>query len=242
MKFILMDIEGTTTSLSFVKDILFPYSENKMPDFIKNIDLLDNSEDSNISKEQISSIKNILNNLKKEFSEKNNILLENVLIDDISNMLVNFIKKDVKNPFLKELQGYLWEYGYKNNDFKGHIYSDVFLAFEKWKKLGITLGIYSSGSIFAQKLLFKYSDYGDLTPYLTYHFDLSTGGKKEKLSYEKISKEIGLNPNEILFLSDVFEELDSAHQAGFKVCQILRPDVITQDKYKTSKDFMELVF
>lgn len=231
VKFILMDIEGTTTSLSFVKEILFPYSEKKMPDFIHKI------ETDNLKNE---TLKNIVQELKKEFGFKNNIEVEKVTTENIIKYLLSFIKDDIKHPLLKELQGHLWEYGYKNHDFKGHIYEDVPVSFEKWKNNNISLGIYSSGSVFAQKLLFGYSDYGDLTTYLSAYFDLAVGGKRENTSYEKISKLLKVSPNEILFLSDVLEELEAANKADFQVCQILRPEVIPQNKYQNKNTFLEL--
>lgn len=234
IKFILMDVEGTTTSLSFVKDILFPYAEKNIIAFVKKI------FDKEFESEELTKLEAILDKIKKDIALEKNITNEKVNIEDISNLLLDCIKKDLKYPPLKELQGYLWEYGYKNKDFTGHVYQDIPTSFENWINNGIKLGIYSSGSVLAQKLLFSYSDYGNLDKYISNNFDLAIGGKKEKTSYFKISESLKLPPNEILFLSDVLEELEAAFEAGFQVCQILRPEVKKQTKYTTSNNFLEL--
>lgn len=266
IKFILIDVEGTTTSLSFVKDVLFPYSEIKIIDFVKKIaenespkinfkssfgnikDVLTPQQakrysDTNkdfFEKEDFDNLTVILNNIKEDISNQSFINIADVKLNNIFELLLNCIQNDIKYPPLKELQGYLWKYGYINGDFKGHVYEDVPLAFKNWTNKGIKLGIYSSGSVLAQKLLFSYSEYGDLTTYIKAYFDLNTGSKKEKTSYEKIANYLNIEPNEILFLSDCSEELKSASEASFQVCQILRPDVKEQHKYPTEKDFLDL--
>lgn len=266
IKFILMDVEGTTTSLSFVKNVLFTYSEIKIIDFVKKIaenelpkinfkakfgnikDVLTPQQakrysDTNkgfFKKEDFDNLTMILNNIKEDISNQSFINIAGVNLNNVYELLLNCIQNDIKYAPLKELQGYLWKYGYIKGDFKGHVYEDVPLAFKNWTDKGIKLGIYSSGSVLAQKLLFSYSEYGNLTTYIKEYFDLTTGVKKEKTSYEKIANYLNIEPNEILFLSDCSEELKSAREASFQVCQILRHNVKEQHKYPTEKDFLEL--
>lgn len=199
MKFILMDVEGTTTSIRFVHDTLFPYSYEKMDSYIA----------------------------------------EHPEVGVSSDQLKAWIKADKKEPILKSVQGKIWEEGYKNGELKGHIYSDVPKAFERWLDSGLKLGIYSSGSVLAQKLLFKHSDFGDLDQYISANFDTSVGHKREKASYENIAQKLKFAPNEILFLSDIEEELDAAAAAGFQVARLLRDEALPS-KYKTYTSF-ELV-
>src|SRR5690606_47121 len=122
-----------------------------------------------------------------------------------SATLKEWITNDKKDPLLKKIQGEIWQTGYENGELKGHIYPDVPEAFKRWLAKGLKLGIYSSGSILAQKLLFKYSVFGDLDQYISANFDTSVGPKREVQSYHNIAKELGLAAKEILFLSDIEE-------------------------------------
>lgn len=196
MKFILMDVEGTTTSIRFVHDTLFPYSFEKMDSYIAK------HPEVGVSSDQLKA----------------------------------WIKADKKEPALKSVQGKIWEEGYKNGELKGHIYPDVPKAFKRWLESGLKLGIYSSGSVLAQKLLFKHSDFGDLDQFISANFDTSVGHKREKASYDNIAKELNLAPSDILFLSDIEEELDAAHAAGFEVARLLRDEELPS-KYKAYTDF-----
>ncbi|MES2588658.1 MAG: acireductone synthase [Bacteroidota bacterium] len=206
IKFILTDIEGTTTSISFVTDILFPY-------FRKNIaklkDMTENPEVFQAFEETID--------LAKEIEGK-----ELKQTDEIIETLLKWSLKDKKITPLKTLQGILWEDAYKSGEVKGHIYEDVPQAFKTWKENGIDLGIFSSGSVPAQKLLFTYSDFGDLSPNFTAYFDTKTGGKRETETYTKISQNLNISPENILFLSDIVEELEAAKSAGFQTIQLVR--------------------
>lgn len=197
IKFILMDVEGTTTDIKFVKDKLFPYAYEKMNDFVtKNYAQLSESQ------------------------EGSDPLSPNELTD----IFRNWIKEDKKEPQLKSVQGQIWQEGYESGELKGHIYPDVPKALKEWKQKGIDLGIYSSGSVKAQKLLYKNSEAGDLTPLLSAHFDLKCGKKFEASSYRNIVKELGLEPSEILFLSDVEAELDAAKEVGLATTRVFRDD------------------
>ena len=136
--------------------------------------------------------------------------------------MLHWIETDQKVTPLKALQGMVWADGYQRGDFKGHLYSDVAPALRQWKDLGKALYVYSSGSVQAQKLLFGYSDAGDLTPLFSGYFDTHIGHKREAAAYHRIVTELDLPPAAVLFLSDVVEELDAAKQAGMQTLQLVR--------------------
>lgn len=212
IKFILMDVEGTTTDIRFVKEQLFPYAYKKMSDFVhKNF-------------AQMS-----------EAQENLGVSTPN----ELAKILKNWIDEDRKEPQLKSAQGEIWKEGYASGELQGHVYEDVPNALENWKKQGVELGIYSSGSVAAQKLLYAYSTAGDLTPLLSAHFDLRVGKKFEKESYEKIVDELGLEAGDILFLSDVEAELDAAREAGLKTTRVFR-DECEDSSHPSIKEFSEI--
>jgi enolase-phosphatase E1 len=205
--FILTDIEGTTTSVSFVYDVLFPYFREKIE---KVRTLVDAPEIQAIFKETIR--------LAQE--TENRSIASN---DEVIDTLMRWSKEDKKITPLKDLQGILWKEAYESGLIQGHVYDDVAPVLKAWKEAGIQLGVFSSGSIPAQKLIFGYSVSGDLTPYFSAYFDTTTGGKRDVETYIKISQEIKINPSDILFLSDIVEELEAAHQAGLQTIQLVRP-------------------
>lgn len=212
IKAILTDIEGTTSSISFVHDILFPYAYEKMPDFLAS-----NWE------------KNAIKNAVLEVAKLENLVDYNC--EQIVDILRTWIKLDRKIKPLKDLQGMIWEEGYKNGDYTSHIYPDAFEKLSYWHSQNIPIYIYSSGSIHAQKLFFSYSEYGNLLSLFSGFFDTTIGNKKEAKSYQNIVDKIQLKPEEIIFLSDVEEELNSALFTGLKTIWVIRDQTIfTQQK------------
>jgi enolase-phosphatase E1 len=131
--------------------------------------------------------------------------------------------QDSKDAALKDLQGRIWEEGYRSGELLGEIFDDVTRALKRWQDLRIGIGVFSSGSVLAQKLLFQYSTAGDLTPFLRWHFDTGTGSKTDAASYAKIAASIGTPPSRITFVSDVVRELDAARVAGLRTALSLRP-------------------
>jgi enolase-phosphatase E1 len=224
IKYILTDIEGTTTSISFVVDTLFPY-------FLEHINEVATALDNPLVQSQISLVKETV------------LQEENKNIDDREslNYLLKWCKEDRKHPALKALQGMVWEAGYKNGQLKGHIYPEVAPKLSQWKNSGLTLGIYSSGSVPAQKLLFGFSEAGDLTPLFSHYFDTAVGHKREQISYQNIQKAIGLPSDEVLFLSDIEQELDAARQAGFNTCKLTRPGTDPLSSHKTANNFDDII-
>lgn len=196
IKAVVTDIEGTTTDLSFVKDVLFPYAVENLPDYVQ-----ENEDD----------ISALLDAVKKE--ERN----PELTLEEVIEVLLRYIEEDQKVTPLKELQGLIWEEGYKAGELKGHVYDDALECLKDWHKSGIKLYVYSSGSIHAQKLLFGNTEKGDLNGLFDGNFDTATGPKKEAESYTKIIAEIGFSAENILFLSDCVEEIDAAAKAGMNV-------------------------
>lgn len=205
--FILTDIEGTTTSISFVTDELFPYF-----------------------RQHISELVNLKNNpvVKEAFAETIRLAKEEDHLtistdEEILETLNRWSIEDRKITPLKTLQGVLWDFGYKNGSLKGHVYADVAPALARWQANGIEMGVFSSGSVAAQKLIFGYSIAGDLTPFFKAYFDTNTGGKRETETYSIIAKELKIAASDILFLSDIREELEAAKEAGLQTVQLVRP-------------------
>lgn len=221
IRFILMDIEGTTTSISFVHEVLFPYAGAHLPTFVR---------------EQAASeaVQAELKAVKQTVMEEAGKALSD---EEAVGQLLQWIKEDRKHTALKNLQGYLWRQGYEKGEYTGHVYPDVQPVLEKWYAAGLGLGIYSSGSVEAQQLLFRYSDVGDLTPLLSAYFDTKIGHKREVTSYQNIQQALGLPATTILFLSDVEAELDAAQEAGFKTMQLVRPGTIPSQGHVTVADF-----
>ncbi len=210
IKAIVTDIEGTTSSLSFVKDVLFPYAHKYMPVFVK---------------EHEDDIEDLLNDVRKE---ENN---SNLTTEEVIEVLQRYIDEDQKITALKAIQGMIWQAGYEAGELHGHIYEDALDGLKRWDKGGIDLYIYSSGSIAAQKLLFGNTEAGDLNPLFKGYFDTTTGPKLEKDSYEKIVREIGLPADQILFLSDNTQEIEAAAAAGMCVI-VLDRDGVLKDQGK----------
>ncbi len=193
---ILTDIEGTTSSISFVKDVLFPYARRALPEFVAQ-----RGDD--------PEVRQWLDAVSADAPEAQ---------DDAARVAVlqGWIDSDRKHTALKALQGMVWDAGFREADFTAHMYPDAAEALQRWYADGLVLYVYSSGSVPAQKLFFGHSDAGDLTPLISGWFDTETGGKREAQSYTTISQKIGLAPHEILFLSDVVAELDAARSAGLQ--------------------------
>ena len=202
IKAIVTDIEGTTSSLSFVKDVLFPYSRARMAEFVRA-----HANDAAV---------------RKLLDEVRQMVGGNADDEKIIAQLTQWIDEDKKITPLKALQGMIWEAGFKQGDFKGHVYEDAMRKLKEWHAQGIKLYVFSSGAVQAQKLLFAYSEYGDFTPLFSGYFDTTVGAKRESGSYHKIAQGIGLAPRDILFLSDIKEELDAARAVGMQTVWVLR--------------------
>ncbi len=213
---ILTDIEGTTSSLSFVHDVLFPYSRSRLADFVRA------HRDDAAVQAQLEVVR-AMSDARTE--------------QEIVATLQKWIDEDRKVTPLKALQGMIWEHGFKNGDFKGHVYDDAARWLRAWHARSLKLYVFSSGSMHAQKLLFCYSDQGDLASLFAGFFDTTIGAKREPSAYAAIARKTGLPAGEILFLSDIVQELDAAHDAGMQTVQVLRDGVTPQDAHPIARDF-----
>lgn len=137
--------------------------------------------------------------------------------------LAGLMAQDSKSTALKEVQGHIWEHGYLSGELVGEVFDDVLPALRRWRQQGIEVGIFSSGSVLAQKLLFRHSSSGDLTAFIRWHFDTTTGPKTESESYSRIASSMGSPASAVLFVSDVVGELDAARAAGMQTALCLRP-------------------
>lgn len=219
-KSIICDIEGTTSSISFVKDTLFPYALKNVEEYLK----ANWNED---------ATKTVVAALREQADEDKKAEVEGALTipagdsEDIIPDIVKYVEwqtsRDAKTGSLKTLQGLVWAKGYKDGSIKGHVYDDVSKALEQWTEGGRKIYVYSSGSVDAQKMLFEHSEQGDLVKYLAGHYDTKIGAKTEKDSYEAILKNIEVTAEEALFLTDVVAEAKAAKEAGLNVVVLERP-------------------
>ena len=200
----LTDIEGTTSSISFVKDVLFPYARRALPGFVR-----EHGHEPEVRRW-----------LDQVAVENGGMCQDEMIVETLQG----WIDEDRKHTALKALQGGIWEAGYRDADFTAHIYPDAAPALRGWYESGLPLYVYSSGSVPAQKLFFGFSDAGDLSPLVSGWFDTEVGGKREADSYRRIVQAIGVPAGEIRFLSDVVEELDAAREAGLQTRLIDRLD------------------
>ncbi len=218
IKAIVTDVEGTTTSLAFVKDVLFPYARARMADFVRS-----QARDPRV---------------RQCLDEARRIAGRELDEDGVIAQLIEWIDRDKKITPLKALQGMIWEQGYRNGDFTGHVYEDAARNLEHWHAQGLKLYVFSSGSVQAQQLIYGHSDFGDLTPLFSGYFDTTIGAKRAASSYQAISAAIELAPEDILFLSDSKEELDAARAAGMRTAWVVRDEAATQDStHPQVKDF-----
>ncbi|MFV0887734.1 acireductone synthase [Metapseudomonas otitidis] len=203
IKAILTDIEGTTSAVSFVFDVLFPYAARHLPGFVS-----EHATEPAVA-EQVEAV-------RRESGEPE------ASVERVVAILLEWIAEDRKATPLKALQGMVWEQGYRAGQLKGHVYPDAVEALRRWHAEGYRLYVYSSGSIQAQKLIFGCSEAGDLSPLFSGYFDTTSGPKREAGSYRRIVEAIGLPAEEVLFLSDVVQELDAAREAGLPTIGLAR--------------------
>lgn len=204
LKAIVTDIEGTTSSIDFVHQTLFPYAKAHLRSFLR----------AHAHRPEVAVHLHAVAE-----AEGRQLTLE-----DAADVLERWIAEDRKATPLKALQGMVWAQGYASGELKGHVYPDTPQALRRWHAQGLRLYVYSSGSVEAQKLIFGHTDYGDLTSLFSGYFDTLVGGKREVASYRAILAAIGLPGDEVLFLSDIGEELDAARAAGLQTLQLLRDD------------------
>jgi enolase-phosphatase E1 len=227
---ILTDIEGTTSSIAFVKEVLFPYAASHLAGYVRA-----NRHDP-LVQQQLHATAQLL----EEEAPGSGIISADT--DALINTLLEWIATDRKATPLKVLQGLIWEAGYKNGDYVAHMYPDATANLKQWHQAGIPLYVYSSGSVKAQQLFFGYSQDGDLLPLFCGHFDTTVGGKQQVASYRAIAQQLQRDSREVLFLSDIKAELDAAAAAGMQTCWLVRDgELPTQSPHPVVSSFDDIV-
>ena len=193
---VLTDIEGTTSAISFVKDVLFPFARAALPAFVR----------------EPGQEPDVRQWLDRVAAESGGVCQDEMIVE----VLQGWIDEDRKHPALKALQGMIWLEGYREGEFQAHVYPDAAQALRQWHANGHRLAVYSSGSVPAQKLLFGHSTEGDLSALFSGWFDTAVGGKREVQSYRNIVGQLDLAAHDVVFLSDIVEELDAAREAGLR--------------------------
>jgi 2,3-diketo-5-methylthio-1-phosphopentane phosphatase len=200
---VVLDIEGTTTPIAFVHDVLFPYARAQLREFLS----------ANIATGELDEAVQLLE------SERTSDHVDG----DLATYVEWLMDRDRKSPGLKMLQGKTWERGYGDGTLRGDVFSDVPVALERWRAAEIELAIYSSGSALAQRLLFGSTTSGDLTRHFVHFFDTAIGPKRSRESYQHIARAMKHAPDKLLFVSDVPEELGAARAAGLQTLLCIRP-------------------
>jgi enolase-phosphatase E1 len=210
---LLLDIEGTTTSIAFVYDTLFPYVRRKLPAFLS-----EHAADPEVAAAceviaRESGAGSLAEFLRQGAADGPDALEREVL---------RRMDADDKSTGLKQLQGLIWRTGYERGELRGHVYPDVPVAFAAWTAQGADIRIYSSGSVEAQRLLFAHSVAGPLDRYLRGHYDTRVGPKRSAESYRRIANDMQREPADVLFFSDIVEELAAAREAGLATVLVQR--------------------
>ncbi|MGH9805087.1 MAG: acireductone synthase [Candidatus Acidiferrales bacterium] len=221
---LLLDVEGATTPISFVYEVLFPFARRRLESFLR-----EHGEE-----EPVAADLRALEKLRAAEGA--------AAAQSLAEFARRLMDQDRKDTPLKSLQGKIWEQGYRRGELRGQVFPDVPRAFRRWRAQGRDISIFSSGSVLAQKLLFEHSEAGDLTPFLRAYFDTATGPKRDPASYRRIASSLERQPAEILFVSDVLEELDPARAAGLHTLLAVRPGnrPVSQPHHATIISFDEL--
>jgi enolase-phosphatase E1 len=225
---ILLDIEGTTTPIAFVHDVLFTYAREHVRDY-----LAQHANELDIAQ------------LREEHArDSDNPPPLTDELDSITTYVNWLIDRDRKSTGLKSLQGKIWREGYEAGTLKSQVFDDVRPAFERWHAAGLRISIFSSGSVLAQQLLFAHTEAGDLTTFIGDYFDTTAGAKGDAESYRRIANNLNLPAEEILFISDVVTELEAARTAGMQTRLSIRPGNQPQpdpDRFQIIHTFDEVV-
>ena len=236
---VLLDIEGTTTPIAFVHDVLFSYAKTHVADYLaKHFNAEDVRKEIQLLREEHAT--DVRENKQPPPLAEPGSAAE---LESITNYVHWLIALDRKSTALKSLQGKIWREGYSDGSLHSQVYSDVAPALARWRNAGLNVSIFSSGSVLAQQLLFAHTEAGDLTPFIDNYFDTTTGPKADAESYRRIAETLNLQPGAILFISDVVAELAAARDAGMNPVLSIRPGNQPQesaDQYQSVHSFDEL--
>jgi len=229
---LLLDVEGTTTSVSFVYEVLFPYARAHLDEAVREA-----ARDPGLRADVAR-----LEDERRQETAADAPIWRSASGEEVRASATAYalwlMDRDRKSTALKSLQGRIWERGYETGALRGHVYPDVRPALERWRRQGRTVAIFSSGSVLAQRLLFAHSLEGDLRPLLAGHFDTTTGAKREAASYRRIAETLGVAPEATLFVSDVTAELDAARAAGLRTALCVRgPEPVAAEGHPVVRTF-----
>ena len=232
---LLLDVEGTTSSVRFVSDVLFHYSRQQLESYLR----------SHWDTDALAATRELIAREAgaESFAEWTHSQPRLQAREQLHREVLRLIDRDAKTTGLKQLQGLVWEEGFQAGKLRAHVYPDVPPALRRWLDAGREIRIYSSGSVLAQRLFFGHTDVGDLTGFFSGHYDTTTGPKRAQESYACIAADWGLAPREILFLSDVVDELDAARAAGLQTALVVRPEnspVADAHGHPSIRDFSEI--
>jgi enolase-phosphatase E1 len=218
---VVVDIEGTTSSIAFVKEQLYPYARRHIPDYVR---------------EHAGAIQDVIDEVRRLGGSAS---LNTAQVIDV---LLRWMDDDRKLTPLKTLQGLVWREGFESGALCAPVYEDALRVLGNWQKRGLKLYVYSSGSVAAQQLLFSHSEHGDLTALFSGYFDTTTGSKLEAESFRSIARSIGLPAEAILFLSDHAGEIDAARAAGMQAVWVARePLPVSAGRAVRIRSFDEIV-
>lgn len=232
---VVLDIEGTTTPISFVHEDLFNYSRTRVRDFLAHHHP---SDDMQLLRDEHAE--DVRQGKQPPPLAESGSATE---IDSLATYVNWLIDLNSKARGLKSLQGKIWHEGYADGTLQAKVFPDVAPALARWRAAGLSINIFSSGSVLAQQLLFRHTEAGDLTSFIDKYFDTAVGKKSEAQSYQRIAESVGVRPEELLFISDVVAELAAAREAGMKVLLSIRPGNQPQDsadQYPSIHSFDEL--
>jgi enolase-phosphatase E1 len=232
---VLLDVEGTTTSITFVYETLFPYAQARMRDF------LNREIESPATRSDIEALgRERSEDLSRGASPPN--WEDADPAGSAAAYTLWLMSQDRKSTPLKSIQGRIWKHGYINGEIESHVFEDVRPALERWTSRGIDVRIFSSGSVLAQKLIFGHSSAGDLTRFISGYFDTTTGNKNEAKSYARIARASGHESTRMLFVSDSLEELRAARHAEYQVLASIRPgnSPLADSSFESIRSFDEI--
>lgn len=216
---ILLDVEGTTTPIAFVHDTLFGFAREHVEQFLEH-----NFASADVQRDLAAlQAEHDLERAGEPSPPPLETVSRATTIKSFTAYINWLIDRDRKSTGLKSLEGKIWQQGYIDGTLKSEVFADVPPALARWRRDGLSLNIFSSGSVQAQKLLFTHTEHGDLTKFLDHYFDTTTGVKSASASYERIAGILKLTAAEVLFISDVTAELDAAQKAGMKTLLSIRP-------------------
>lgn len=242
---VLLDIEGTTTPIAFVHEVLFSYARSQVRNFLRehfgSAELL-----ADLQQLREEHATDVTQNLQPPALVKIDVDVDgprDAEVDSLGEYVSWLIDRDRKSTGLKSLQGKIWKQGYIEGTLKAALFADVVPALERWRHAGLKISIFSSGSSLAQKLLFAHTEAGDLTGFIDNYFDTTVGSKTDVASYRRIASALHLPARDVLFISDVVPELDAAGAAGMQTLLCVRPGNHPQpsaERYQIIRDFDEI--